>query len=447
MPLEVGAQAAPIAAAPAVPRSTGRAWAVTAMLVALALVNWADKAVLGLVAVPLMEDLNINASQYGLLASSIYFLFSLSAVAAGFLANKRSMKWLLFIMVAIWSISQFSIWLAPGFLIILLSRIVLGLGEGPSAGLSFHTATQWFRNHERTIPIALQNVGAFGGIAVAAPVLTWIISNHDWHWAFFAVGVAGLVWMAIWYFVGKDGPYTGNAKSAELSGSIFDGDGRVPYRTLLLSRTYIGTVCVGFAAYWALAIVSAWLPAFLRQAQGYSAQGASTIVMSVSLTAIFFLISQAFVTRKLMENGVSSKVARGYMAAGSVTLAGVFVIISTQMTPGAMQVVALCIGFGLGLVTFTTGATLLSEFLPVLQRGAALGIYVAIITSAGVVCPTVFGSIVDAAGDGQGYTQAFIVSGILVFAGGLAGFLLIDPGREAQQLGKLLTADSASKTA
>lgn len=434
MSLEVGAPAA----APAVHRSTRRAWAVTAMLVALALVNWADKAVLGLVAVPLMEDLDINASQYGLLASSIYFLFSLSAVAAGFLANKRSMKWLLFLMVAIWSISQFSIWLAPGFLIILISRIILGLGEGPSAGLSFHAATQWFRDHERTMPIALQNVGAFGGIAVAAPALTWIIGNHDWHWAFFAVGVAGVVWMAVWYFVGKDGPYTGSAKGAALSGSVFDGDGRVPYRTLLLSRTYIGTVCVGFAAYWALAIVSAWLPAFLRKAQGYSAQGASTIVMSVSLTAIFFLLSQAFLTRKLMKNGVSSKIARGYMAAGSVTLAGIFIIVSTQMAPGTAQIVALCVGFGLGLVTFTTGATLLSEFLPVLQRGAALGIYVAIITSAGVVCPTVFGWIVDASGEGQGYSQAFIVSGMIVLAGGVAGFLLIDPGREAKRLGTLL---------
>ncbi|TSD40253.1 MFS transporter [Rhodococcus sp. KBS0724] len=423
---------------PTVERSHRRAWAVTAMLVALALVNWADKAVLGLVAVPLMEDLNINASQYGLLASSIYFLFSLAAVGAGFLANKRSMKWLLFIMVAIWSVSQFSIWLAPGFAVILISRIVLGLGEGPSAGLSFHTATQWFRDNERTFPIALQNVGAFGGIAVAAPALTWVISNHDWHWAFFAVGVAGIVWMGIWYFVGKDGPYTGSAKSAELSGSVFEGTGRVPYKTLLLSRTYIGTVCVGLAAYWALAIVSAWLPAFLRKAQGYSAQGASTIVMSVSLTAIFFLITQAFTTRTMMKNGVSSRFARGFMAAGSVTLAGIFIVISTQLAPGIWQIVALCIGFGLGLVAFTTGATLISEFVPVLQRGAALGIYVAVITLSGVICPTVFGWIVDAAGDGSGYTEAFIVSGVLVLIGGIAGLLLINPGREADRIRRLL---------
>ncbi|MDF3311821.1 MFS transporter [Rhodococcus sp. T2V] len=431
MSVNVGAH---IPTAPVLERSTARAWAVTFMLVVLALVNWADKAVLGLVAVPLMDDLDVSPSQYGLLASSIYFLFSLSAVGAGFLANRRSVKWLLVIMVALWSISQFSIWLAPAFGVILLSRILLGLGEGPSAGLSFHAAGQWFRDNERNIPIALQNVGAFGGIAIAAPGLTWVISNHDWHWAFFVVGVAGLIWMAVWYFVGKDGPYSGGSKAASTSGSIFDGDGRVPYRKILLSRTYIGTVCVGLAAYWALAIVSAWLPAFLRKAQGYTAQGASTIVMAVSLTAIFFLITLALATQTMMKRGVSTRVARGVVAAGSVTLAGAFIIASALIPPGALQTIALCIGFGLGLVTFTTGATLISEFVPVLQRGAALGIYVAIITLSGVVCPTVFGAIVGSASGGDGYLEAFVVSGVLVLAGGIAGLFLINPAREAARI-------------
>ena len=160
------------------------------MLVLLALVNWGDKAVLGLVAVPLMKDLGIGPAEYGLLASSLYFLFSASAVTAGFLANRIATKWLLFGMVVIWSICQFSIWLAPTFAMVLISRILLGFGEGPSAGLSFHAAAKWFRDEERNMPIALQNVGAFGGIAVAAPGVTYVATTWGWHWAFFAVGVA-----------------------------------------------------------------------------------------------------------------------------------------------------------------------------------------------------------------------------------------------------------------
>jgi MFS family permease len=419
-----------------VDRSKLRAWLVSVMLVLLALVNWGDKAVLGLSAVPLMKDLGISNSEYGLLSSAIYFLFSASAVGAGFLANRRSIKWLLLIMVGLWSLTQFSIWLAPTFVLILLSRIVLGVAEGPSAGLSFHAASKWFRDHERNLPVAVQNVGSFGGIAVAAPALTWIITNYSWHWAFFAVGVAGLVWMVVWYFIGKDGPYSGTSEGADPETSVFDGSVRTSYRNLLLSRTFIGTVCVGLAAYWALAIVSAWLPAYLQKANGYSATSAANIVMAVSLTAIFFLIIEAFVTQKLMNHGVKSRFARGWMSAGSVMISGVFILITATMAPGMAQNVALCVGFGLGLVTFTTGAVLVSEFVPVLQRGAVLGIYVAVLTLSGIVSPTIFGAIIDAFGHNAeaGYSTAFVVSGSIVLICGIAGFLLIHPERDAAKI-------------
>ncbi|WP_051791250.1 MFS transporter [Amycolatopsis jejuensis] len=412
----------------------GRAWAVTVMLVLLALINWADKAVLGLVAVPLMRDLGIGPGEYGLLASAIYFLFAVSAVFAGFLANRRSTKWMLVWMVVIWSVSQYAIWLAPTFLVIFLARIVLGFGEGPSAGLSFHAAAKWFPDEKRTLPVALQNVGAFGGIAVAAPALTWIISHHDWHWAFFAVGTAGVVWLLIWLFVGREGPLDGSKPAAK--GTVFDSGIRVRYRTLLTTRSFIGATLVGLSAYWGLAVLSAWLPAYLRTSHGYSATAAANIVMGVSLTAVGFLVVQALLTSAMMKRGVSSRIARSGMASLSTALAGGFVIISAGTSTGALQIVVLCLGFGLGLVTFTTGAVTISEFVPVLQRGAVLGLYVAILTSAGVFAPAVFGWIVSADGAGQahGYTVALLVSGVFIAFGGVAGLVLINPKRDIARI-------------
>lgn len=406
------------------------------MLVLLALVNWADKAILGLVAVPLMRDLNIGPSQYGLLASAIYFLFALSAVMAGFLANRRSTKWLLFGMVVIWSVSQFSIWLAPTFAVIFVSRVVLGLGEGPSAGLSFHAAAKWFPDEKRTIPIALQNVGSFGGIAVAAPALTWIITHYDWHWAFFAVGVAGVAWLVAWLFVGREGPYSGGDTTAKAGGTVFDTAVRVPYRKILLTGTFVGSTAVGLAAYWALAVMSAWLPAYLRNSHSYSAGAAANIVMSISLCAVGFLIAEAVITSALMKRGVSSRIARSGLASASTTVAGVFVALSASTGAGPALVVALCVGFGLGLVTFTTGAVTISEIVPVLQRGGVLGLYVAILTSAGVFAPAIFGWIVSSSAAGQvaGYNVALLTSGVFVLAGGLLGLALINPARDAAKV-------------
>ena len=436
--------------APTVQRSKTRAWLVTFMLVLLALVNWADKAVLGLVAVPLMKDLGIGPAEYGILASSIYFLFSASAICAGFIANRKATKWLLFGMVVIWSICQFSIWLAPTFAMILISRILLGLGEGPSSGLSFHAATKWFRNEERNLPMALQNVGAFGGIAVAAPGVTYVASRWGWHSAFFAVGVAGVLWLLVWLFIGKEGPYSASNKGESSPGvvpSAFDGAIRVPYRRLLLSRSFIGVCCVGLAAYCALSVMSAWLPTYLQKAHGYAPMGAAQIIMAISLSAIFFLLTEATATNYLMKRGVGTRVARGVMAAGSNVVAGVFIMLVNVTTPGTLQVVFLCAGFGLGLVTFTTGAVMLSEFVPVLQRGAVLGLYVAIVTSAGIFAPVIFGWIVAAQGSpAAGYEAALLVTGIVVIIGGILGLALIDPPREAKRILDYVATEASRTT-
>jgi MFS family permease len=82
------------------------AWLVTSLLFAFMLINFADKAVLGLAVKPIMHDLGLSAAQYGLLASSFYLLFSISAVAVGFIANRVASKWLLLGMGVIWALTR-----------------------------------------------------------------------------------------------------------------------------------------------------------------------------------------------------------------------------------------------------------------------------------------------------------------------------------------------------
>src|SRR4051812_14338752 len=82
------------------------AWTILAMLVLFMVVNWADRTVFALAAQPMMEDLGISASQFGLLSSSFFFLYSVAAVAVGFLATRVSLKWLMVALALVWSVTQ-----------------------------------------------------------------------------------------------------------------------------------------------------------------------------------------------------------------------------------------------------------------------------------------------------------------------------------------------------
>ena len=75
-----------------------RGWLIVAMLFCFMLINFADKAVLGLSAVSIMRDLGLDHTEFGLIGTSFFAFFSLSAVLVGFLVNRVSTKWVLFAM-------------------------------------------------------------------------------------------------------------------------------------------------------------------------------------------------------------------------------------------------------------------------------------------------------------------------------------------------------------
>src|SRR6202163_4785065 len=90
------------------PRETPKgAWAITFLLFLFMLVNFADKIVVGLAAVPIMTELKLDPAQFGLLGSSFFFLFSISAIVVGFIVNRIATRWVLLVLAAIWALAQF----------------------------------------------------------------------------------------------------------------------------------------------------------------------------------------------------------------------------------------------------------------------------------------------------------------------------------------------------
>jgi hypothetical protein len=54
-------------------------WVMIIMLFVLGAINFADKAVLGLAAMPIIKELHLSPVQYGVVSGSLFWLFSLSS--------------------------------------------------------------------------------------------------------------------------------------------------------------------------------------------------------------------------------------------------------------------------------------------------------------------------------------------------------------------------------
>src|ERR1700760_2849904 len=198
-------------AAQATPRG---AWKITFLLFLFMLVNFADKIVVGLAAVPIMTELKLEPKEFGLLGSSFFFLFSIAAIVVGFIVNRVAARWVLLVLAVIWALAQFPMVGTVGLTTLLICRIILGAGEGPAFSVAAHAIYKWFPDEKRTLPTAILSQGSAFGVIIAVPALNWLIVNYSWHHAFGALGVVGLMWAVAWLILGKEGPLVQTAAQA-----------------------------------------------------------------------------------------------------------------------------------------------------------------------------------------------------------------------------------------
>src|SRR5260370_16560320 len=78
---------------------------------------------------------------------------------------------------------------------------------------------------------------------------------------------------------------------------------------------------------------------------------------------------------------------------------------------------------------------MVGEFTPVSQRGAVISIYGAIYTLAGILAPSVMGSVIQrAAAPLDGYMTGFTINAVILVTSGLLGLLLLWPNTERAPL-------------
>jgi len=414
-----------------------KAWGIAAMLAALQLVNFVDKVVVGLVAVPMMEELQLTPVQFGMVAGSVFWLFSVGGVAGGFLANRFPTRWLLLGMAAAWSLVQLPIATSSSLAVIVAARVLLGLTEGPSAPVASHSMFKWFPDSKRSLPTALINVGATCGVLVAGLFIPVVSRHWGWRANFWVLAAIGVLWAMLWLAFGREGRIGTSADSPdEATAGLRE---RVPYRRLLADTTFLGACFMHFCAFWTTALGLTWLPAYLDKGLGFSGQhGGQMFALIIALSVpVMFLVS--WLSQHLRERGAGSRRSRVWVGCAALAASGIAFALP-WITPGLGPLakgLALSVGLGLSTAVYSMAPPLIGEIAPLRQRGALLAIEVAVFGSiAGVLAPVLLGWAVQGNGVAavHGYELGFAISGALSLVGGLLVLGMAHPERSRRNL-------------
>jgi predicted MFS family arabinose efflux permease len=397
------------------------AWKITFLLFLFMLVNFADKIVVGLAGVPIMTELKLEPDQFGLLGSSFFFLFSISAIVVGFIVNRIATRWVLLALAVIWALAQFPMVGTVSFTTLLICRVILGAGEGPAFSVAAHAVYKWFPDEKRTLPTAILSQGSAFGVILAVPALNWVIVHYSWHYAFGALGVVGLLWGVAWTLLGKERPLV---QTVEMAAT----DPRVPYYQLLTSRTFIGCCAATFGAYWALSLGLTWFTPFIIKGLGFSQKDAGWISVLPWVFGAVIVLLTGWISQ-VLARGVTTRGARGVLGSVPLIVGGLILVVMPYADGAGLQIALLVVDAGLCGSIYVVCPPMLGEFTPVAQRGAVISIYSAIYTLAGIR------SVIQRATVPlDGYMTGFTINVVIMIVSGLLGLLLLWPNTERARL-------------
>jgi MFS transporter, ACS family, D-galactonate transporter len=236
--------------------SSGR-WTIVWLLFAASLINYLDRSSISLALPLLSRDLGLGPESKGVLLSAFFWSYALMQIPVGWATDRVNLRWLYFAAFVLWSLGQGLTGFAGSLTVLIIFRMLLGVGESIYLPGGTKIVSMLFRPEERGLPCGMFDFGTRMGLVLGGLIIPWLLIRLDWRTSFRLLGFAGLLWVIPWLWATKgrlDQRPRVALKSRSRSQEI---------RWLLTNRNLIG-ICLGFFCfdyYWYLFVT--WLPDYL----------------------------------------------------------------------------------------------------------------------------------------------------------------------------------------
>ncbi|MDD0845259.1 MFS transporter [Pseudomonas sp. Gutcm_11s] len=407
---------------------------VVAMLLAVMVISVLDKTIFAFAGPQIIDELKLTPEQFGFIGSAFFFLYSVSGVLVGFLANRVPSRWILSGMSVVWMAAQVLTAISTSFFALVASRMLLGAGCGPGTAVTQHAAFKWYAPRERVLPAAWIQVAIMSGAILGALSLPLLIQHLGWRVGYLILAGVGLLWLALWLLVGREGQH--DDASDEAAG------GTTTYRHLLLNRTFFFVTLAGFCIYLPTALIYSWIPTYLQKGLGMTPMQSGYVVMAATLGVIILNLLVSTLSQRALKRGANVRVAMAVPIAAACLIGGVAMSLMGFVEQGVNMTIALYLVGGsiVNLVpAFANSAV--AYIAPAKQRGSMLAIHIGLMTSAGMIAPHVVGQAIGWEGGDlvKGFELAVGLFGLVLLVGGLLALFLVDPERSRRELAALTT--------
>jgi sugar phosphate permease len=326
---------------------------VTLLLLFLAgIVNFLDRSSLSIANTTVRAEMHLNATQMGWLLSAFSFAYGFAQLPLIGLLDRVGTRYVLGGGLTLWSAAQMLTGLVRTLPVFLVLRVLLGIGEAPFYPSGIRSTREWFSAATRARATAVMSSSQTVGLAVAPPILTWIMLRTGWRTMFIILGAAGLIVAALWialHRARRDTPFA----EEECHSSHFasaTADARVPppsqregweeaaWRALIRQRTVWGMMLGWGGVNYTVWLYLAWLPAYLEGERHLSLAKSGWVAALPFIAGAFGMLSSGYISDRLARAGLPlTTIHRRNIIGGMiVSAASTFLVAHSQSTVQAV---------------------------------------------------------------------------------------------------------------
>ena len=226
--------------------------------------NFLDRQILGILAGPIIADLQLTDSEFGAIAGIAFaVLYSFLGVPLAMLADRTSRSRVIAGSLAVWSGFTALCGSATSFLQLFVFRLGVGVGEAGGVAPSYALIADYYPPERRARALAIFSLGIPLGLALGTLIGAYLASWIDWRAAFIVMGALGIALAPVMLWVVKDVPRSSAERAAAPRlGDTFPLIARKPAFWLMAAAAS----CSSLAGY-GLAL---WTPTVLERSFGLS---------------------------------------------------------------------------------------------------------------------------------------------------------------------------------
>lgn len=267
-------------------RASRARYSVVVLAIGLAVLSYVQRVAISQASGPISRDLNLSKQQMGLVFGAFGLAYALFEIPMGLLGDRLGARRVLTQIVLAWSAFTAltgAAWNASSLIAI---RFLFGAGEAGCFPNLTRMLSAWLPKRERATAQALMWAFTRWGGAVTPPLALVCIHWFGWRWAFASFALLGVVWCVVFLLWFRDDPEQHSGVNAEerrlITESRAAGTHRTEQRhwTMLLMTPQVAVLVLQYFCFsyvWYFYIT--WLPTYLREGRGQSAEHAAALAV------------------------------------------------------------------------------------------------------------------------------------------------------------------------